>query len=241
MKLTDFYDSVKIPVTSVNGKSGDVVLTSRDVNAISENQIGKTIPSLKNGVVPDSQLPNYAKIVNGKILHANIPYATQHNLGGIQLGTGFQRLQNGVVNALGSISRTQLNKLDKLQIDGFGDKVLTDSGEYLPIGNQLKSSILFDAMDRQYNVYFQGHWPIVGVKSSQNNYYSVTNQVTFIMLNGSPQTVLNVRTFLIAQQTQQLQGAWIAYFSSARIQMQSVLNIDSKYKKLALKKALIYG
>jgi hypothetical protein len=51
-------------------------LTSRDVNAISENQIGKTIPSLKNGVVPDSQLPNYAKIVNGKILHANIPYAT---------------------------------------------------------------------------------------------------------------------------------------------------------------------
>ena len=44
------------------------------------------MPNLKNGIIPDTQLPKYAKLVNGKILSANIPTATNDRVGGIILG-----------------------------------------------------------------------------------------------------------------------------------------------------------
>jgi hypothetical protein len=86
MKLADFYNQKKIPVTSVNNKVGDVVLNATDIGAISQKDIGVLVPNLKNGIIPDTQLPKYAKVVNGKILSINIPDATNDRVGGIILG-----------------------------------------------------------------------------------------------------------------------------------------------------------
>lgn len=98
MKLTDFYTSESIPVTSVNKKTGNVVLNSADVGAIAQSEKSVTIPVLKEGVVPDSQLPKYVKLVNGKVASSQIPVATTVNIGGIKIGSGFIMTDEGTLS-----------------------------------------------------------------------------------------------------------------------------------------------
>ena len=237
MKLTDFYEIKKIPVTSVNGKLGDVKLNASDINAISYQQIGIVVPKLKNGVVPDSQLPPYAKLVNGKITYSNIPITSKHNLGGIQLGDGFQQKQNGIVDSIGIITKKQKQqKIDIIKIDGDGNGILTDNGTYYNI-EQLRSSFEFDTMNQDYKISFTNNVPIVGVSTSNGHYYSVTNESYFDGQN----TILDLRPFLIAQQQNTLNGKWTVFFSCTQIESDKSYNIDYKYKKISLKKALIYG
>lgn len=98
MKLTDFYTSESIPVTSVNKKTGNVVLNSADVGAIAQSEKSVTIPVLKEGIVPDSQLPKYVKLVNGKVASSQIPIATAFNIGGIKIGSGFTITEEGTLS-----------------------------------------------------------------------------------------------------------------------------------------------
>ena len=54
MKLTDFYSTTKIPVTSVNNKVGDVMLSASDVGAVSKKDVGLVVP-----------IPNYHNVLVG--------------------------------------------------------------------------------------------------------------------------------------------------------------------------------
>ena len=238
MKLTDFYDVKKIPVTSVNSKTGDVKLNASDVNAIDYNQIGIAVPKLVNGIVPDSQLPPYAKLVNGKIVYSNLPLATKYNVGALQIGDGFEEKGNGVIDAIGIVSKQQKRqKIDIIQTEGNGNKLLTDNGTYINIGNQLKSSFKFDRMNQDYTVIFQNNLPIVGVKSNNGNYYTVNDQVNFY----DQYTILNMRRFLIQQNENNLNGFWIVYFSCTKLQPQIYNRVPQNYKTASLKNSLIYG
>jgi len=98
MKLTDFYTSESIPVTSVNKKTGNVVLNSADVGAIAQSEKSVTIPVLKEGIIPDSQLPKYVKLVNGKVASSQIPVATTVSVGGIKIGSGFTITDEGTLS-----------------------------------------------------------------------------------------------------------------------------------------------
>lgn len=238
MKLTDFYDVKKIPVTSVNSKTGDVKLNAADVNAIDYNQIGIAVPKLINGIVPDSQLPSYAKLINGKIIYSNLPFATKYNVGALQIGDGFEEKSDGVIDAIGIITKQQKRqKIDIIQTEGNGNKLLTDNGTYINIGNQLKSFFKFDRMNQDYTVIFQNNLPIVAVKSNNGNYYTVNDQVNF---NGQ-YTILNMRRFLIQQNENNLNGFWIAYVSCTKLQPQLYNRIPQNYRTASLKNSLIYG
>lgn len=98
MKLTDFYIKEKIPVTSVNKKTGAVVLNSSDVGAIPQSEKSVKIPILQDGIVPDNQLPKYVKSINGKIPTSQIPISTPSSLGGIKIGTGLLIDEDGTLN-----------------------------------------------------------------------------------------------------------------------------------------------
>lgn len=104
MKLTDLYNYQKTPVSSVNKKIGDVVLFATDVNAIDKNELGVSIPLLKDGLIDENNLPNYPKMVNGKIKSNYLPIATKNTAGIVQIGYGFN-ITNGVLD----LKRGQLN------------------------------------------------------------------------------------------------------------------------------------
>lgn len=209
MKLSDFYRQKKYPVTSVNNKVGDVTLNATDVNAVGKNQIGILIPSLKNGIVPDTQLPDYAKLVNGKILSVNIPNATADRVGGIILGQGFEQEQNGVVNAIGVVSKKEkIEKIDIIKTDGNGRSVLSDNGQYVDVVQAAQIRIQFMQLNNENNVVFNGNLPIVSILSQNNNYYTVqSGDITY----NEDTTILHMSKYLIQQNISSLNAPWVAF------------------------------
>ena len=99
MKLTDLYNYQKIPVSSVNNKIGDVVLFASDVNAIDRKQLGVTIPLLKNGKIETNQLPQFPKLINGKIPNNYLIMATKNTAGVVEIGQGLQ-IDSGVLSII---------------------------------------------------------------------------------------------------------------------------------------------
>lgn len=239
MNLTDFYTYKKIDVTSVNKKTGDVVLNASDVQAVSLKQVGNIVPNLINGKVPTYQLPNFAKLVNGKLVISQLPIATDSNLGAIIIGQGFQYDQNGKVNAIGIINKQEKQqKIDIIKIDGNGGSILADDGTYKFIGNTSLTSIQFDSLDENYNAYFYGKLPAVSLSSPSGKYYVLTDgDIEYDQYN----TILHMRRFLIDQNITQIDGKWILYMASSIKYIDTDITTSSKYRKLALTKALIYG
>lgn len=238
MKLSDFYRQKKYPVTSVNNKVGDVTLNATDVNAVGKNQIGILIPSLKNGVVPDTQLPDYAKLVNGKLLSVNIPNATDDRVGGIILGQGFEQEQNGVINAIGVVSKQQkIEKIDIIKIDGNGHSVLTDNGRYANVVQSTQTRIQFSQLNSENNVVFHGNVPIVSILSQNNNYYTVqSGDITY----NNDTTILHMSKYLIQQNINSLNAPWVAFIASA-VKFVDANQDQQKCKSIAFTQALIYG
>lgn len=99
MKLTDLYNYQKTPVSSVNNKIGDVVLFASDVNAIDRKQLGVTIPLLKNGKIETNQLPQFPKLINGKIPNNYLIMATKNTAGVVEIGQGLQ-IDYGVLSII---------------------------------------------------------------------------------------------------------------------------------------------
>ena len=238
MKLADFYNQKKIPVTSVNNKVGDVVLNATDIGAISQKDIGILVPNLKNGIIPDTQLPKYAKLVNGKILSANIPTATNDRVGGIILGQGFEKKQNGVVDAIGTLTKQQKQqKIDIIQTEGNGDSVLANNGQYINIISDTRTRIQFSQLDSQNNAIFDGNLPIVCLLSQNNNYYILDS--TDIVYNQN-KTILHMTKFLIQQKLNKITTPWTAFVTSAL----KYVETEEKYNKcknISFTQSLIYG
>ena len=239
MNLTDFYNAKKIPVTSVNNKTGQVVLNATDIGAVSKKQIGINVPNLIDGKVPNTQLPSFAKLVNGKIVVSQLPIATNSNLGAVIIGEGFQYDQNGKIDAIGIISRDEKRqKFDIIKIDGNGGSVLTYDGTYKFIGNTVQTNINFDSTNENYDVYFYGKLPAVSLLAPNGKYYVLTDgDIQYDADN----TILHMRRFLIDQNISEINGEWILYMASSIKYIDTDVNTSLKYRKLALTKALIYG
>lgn len=237
MKLTDFYEQKKLPVTSVNDKVGDVVITAADVNAVSKKQIGILVPKLKDGVVPDTQLPDYAKLVNGKILNTVIPNATNDRVGGIILGFGFQN-NNGTVNAIGTVTKKEKEeKIDIIKTDGAGNFVLTDNGKYAEIISATQTRISFSSVNQDNNVVFDGNLPIISMLSENDNYYVLQSDDVQYSEN---KTILHMTKYLINEKISAINSQWVVFVASA-IKYIQVNQISQNYKNSILSNSLIYG
>lgn len=238
MKLTDFYNQKKIGVTSVNKKIGDVTLNAYDVNAVAKNDIGILVPTLKDGKVPDSQLPLYAKLVNGKILSVNIPNATNDRMGGIILGDGFIQNNDGTVDAIGTVSKKQKQeKIDIIKTNGSGNYVLNDKGEYVDVTNSLRTRIQFKDLNQNNDVVFAGKLPIVSILSENNNYYTIQTGDVQIL---DDITVLHMTRFILFENIQTINSNWVAFVASSIKYVNNKQELN-EFKNIAFNEALIYG
>ena len=112
-------------VSSVNGKTGNVVLNAADVGALPNTTV---IPS------KTSQLDNDSGFIT------DIPIASDTQLGGVKIGTGLSVTANGVLSATGGGSADAVewdNVLDKpTTIDGYGITDAKIENGTITLGNQ---------------------------------------------------------------------------------------------------------